>query len=310
MSPRVSLGLPVYNGENFLAETLKAIQSQTFGDFELIISDNASTDGTEEISRSFAAQDERIRYSRNGRNVGIVRNFNVLQQLASGEFFKWAAHDDLLSPDYLEKCVDVLDNDDSVVMVSPRPKLVDERGEALPFDEAQRSYVAPHGELVPPIPSAPGTSAESPLTRFRAVVLELTSSLSNAYTFGLFRSQTLAQSPLFDTYVGSEKVLLAQIALKGKLFEIPEELFSWRIHPGHAGIATVTEVTKRMDPNWSGRITFMGPRQIGGYLSVISSAAVPVWTKVACVEVLFEKVFRATFKRGGRKMRRMRGEGA
>jgi glycosyltransferase involved in cell wall biosynthesis len=305
MRPRVSLGLPVYNGEEFLAETLKAIQKQTFADFELIISDNASTDSTEAICREFAAQDDRIRYSRNGRNVGLVRNFNVLQQLASGEYFKWAAHDDLLSPDYLERCVHVLDTDGSAVMVSPRPRLVDARGQPLPFDEVRRSYVAPHGELVPPIPSSPATHADSALTRFRAVVLDLTSSLANAYTFGLFRAETLAESHLFVPYVGSEKVLLAQIALKGKLVEITDELFAWRIHPGHAGTATVTQ-TKQMDPTWTGRMTFMGPRQIGGYLKVISRASVPPHVKLACIGVLFEKVAHATLKRGSRKARGIR----
>ena len=115
-TPRVSIGLPVYNGERFLARAIDSLLAQDFVDFELVISDNASTDGTGEISRDYAARDPRIRYHRNERNIGAVGNFNRTLDLASGEYFKWAAHDDWCAPQFLGRCVEVLDDDPSTVL--------------------------------------------------------------------------------------------------------------------------------------------------------------------------------------------------
>ena len=115
-NPKVSIGLPVYNGEKFLAEAIESILGQTFSDFELIISDNASTDRTEEIARSYAASDRRIRFVRQEGNRGASKNFGLVFELASGEYFKWAAYDDVLMPDFLTECVALLDDDPSAVL--------------------------------------------------------------------------------------------------------------------------------------------------------------------------------------------------
>ena len=101
--PRLSIGLPVYNGEDFLAESLDSLLGQTYEDFELIISDNASTDGTADICRRYEKQDSRIRYIRQPRNLGCAPNHNVLVQYARGELFKWASHDDLYGRELIER---------------------------------------------------------------------------------------------------------------------------------------------------------------------------------------------------------------
>jgi glycosyltransferase involved in cell wall biosynthesis len=119
-TPRVSIGLPVYNGENYLAETLDSILAQTFTDFEVIISDNASTDRTETICRQYAAQDRRIRYLRNTSNLGAAKNYNRVFELSQGEYFKWNGHDDPLAPVFLERCVAVLDRHPGVVLCFAR----------------------------------------------------------------------------------------------------------------------------------------------------------------------------------------------
>ena len=117
--PAVSVGLPVYNGERYLAEAIESVLRQTFADFELVISDNASTDRTAEICRSFARADGRVRYHRNEANLGALPNFNRVFDLGRGRYFKWAAHDDVLRPELLRRCVDVLeDNRDAVVCES------------------------------------------------------------------------------------------------------------------------------------------------------------------------------------------------
>src|SRR3989339_68658 len=114
--PLVSIGLPVHNGEHYLRKTLKSLLSQTYPFIELIISDNASTDGTEAICKAYERLDERIRYFRSDRNRGAAWNFNRVLELAGGTYFKWAAHDDLSAPDFLASCVRILETDRSVVL--------------------------------------------------------------------------------------------------------------------------------------------------------------------------------------------------
>src|SRR5207244_8337852 len=117
--PRVSIGLAVYNGERFLRQTLDSIAAQTFEGFELVISDNASSDSTEEICRTYAARDSRIKYSRNSVNIGGNDNFNRAFRLSSGQYFRWSAADDIFAPTSLEVCVNVLDEHAEVVLCYP-----------------------------------------------------------------------------------------------------------------------------------------------------------------------------------------------
>ncbi|MGH9198508.1 MAG: glycosyltransferase family 2 protein, partial [Acidimicrobiia bacterium] len=118
--PRVSIGLPVYDGEDFIAEQIESLLKQSFGDFELIIADNASTDRTQQICLGYSAQDPRIRYIRNATNVGPVANHNLLIDSARGGYFKFAAHDDIHERDFLARCIEVLDSDASVVLAYPQ----------------------------------------------------------------------------------------------------------------------------------------------------------------------------------------------
>jgi glycosyltransferase involved in cell wall biosynthesis len=123
---KVAIGLPVYNGDNYLAAAIESILAQSYGDFDFLISDNASTDGTEEICRAYAKRDPRIRYVRQAQNVGAAANYNLLVPMTDSPYFKWAAHDDLLAPGCLAACVDVLDSDPTVVLASPASMLIDE----------------------------------------------------------------------------------------------------------------------------------------------------------------------------------------
>ena len=129
--PRVSIGLPVYNGENYLTSAIETLLAQTFTDFELIISDNCSTDRTQDICRSFCDRDARIRYVRQAKNLGAVRNFNLVFHYARGEYFKWAAHDDVCAPAFLQRCVERLDANPSVVWCYPRSDKIGPDGESL-----------------------------------------------------------------------------------------------------------------------------------------------------------------------------------
>src|SRR5580698_10572389 len=127
-APRLTVGLPVYNGENYLAQSLEALLGQTYTDFELLISDNTSTDDTASICAHYQTADPRIRYIRQARNIGCAPNHNFVVGEARGEFFKWAAHDDLYAADLLERCVDALDKYPDVVLAHSFTALIDGSG--------------------------------------------------------------------------------------------------------------------------------------------------------------------------------------
>ena len=208
--PKVSIGLPVYNGEPFLSETLVAILAQTYENFELIICDNASTDATEKICRRYAAQDKRISYYRQQHNIGATGNFNQVFQLSSGKYFKWAAHDDLIAPDYLNQCVAILDRDRSVVLCHSQVQIINERGKFLCSYNIKLD-----------------TNSPNPVTRF----YELLSHHLCYPIFGLIRASTLEKTSLMGNYGHTDGVLLASIALQGRFYEIPQPLFFSRNHP-------------------------------------------------------------------------------
>jgi len=122
---RVCIGMPVFNGQRYVAQAIESILGQTFRDLELIISDNHSTDNTGEICRSFAARDPRVSYFRLPHNVGAVANYERVYRLAGGQYFKWAAHDDVLRPTFVQRCVELLDKEPSAVLAYPRAEFID-----------------------------------------------------------------------------------------------------------------------------------------------------------------------------------------
>jgi glycosyltransferase involved in cell wall biosynthesis len=212
-APRVSIGLPVFDGERFLSDAIETVLAQTYTDFELIISDNASTDGTRAICRHYAASDERIRYYRNDRNLGAAINFNRTFELASGEYFKWAAHDDMLAPEYLERCVAALDAHPDAVLCQTLVHQIGERGEFLAIFDS----------------SGPGADSARPSDRFAASILTVHYAFD---IFGVIRAEALANTSLHLPYAGSDKALLAELALKGPFAYVKEPLFIHRDHPG------------------------------------------------------------------------------
>jgi glycosyltransferase involved in cell wall biosynthesis len=209
--PTISIGMPVYNGENYLAVALDSIITQSFTDFEVVISDNASTDGTEEVCRSYQARDARIRYYRNRMNLGAAKNHNQAFELSSGKYFKWASHDDVLAADFLSRCVSALEQDPSVVLCYSKIILIDD------FNKR----TVPLQERV-----ALGAS-NSPAERFGHVILR---DRLCADIYGVIRSDVLRKTSLIGPYVGSDRILRAELALLGRFYEVPEYLFYLRDH--------------------------------------------------------------------------------
>ncbi|MDY6949991.1 MAG: glycosyltransferase family 2 protein [Thermodesulfobacteriota bacterium] len=211
--PQLSIGLPVYNGERFLEEALVSLLGQTFQDFELIISDNASTDGTQEICRETASKDSRIRYYRNDANLGAAWNYNHLFGLARSPFFKWASHDDVCAPTYLERCLNPLKQDSSLVLCYPQTAIIDHTGERVRSYDDQFNLTSPN-----------------PFERLKQFLFARTQGECNA-VFGLVRTSFLNRTALIGRFNGSDSVLLLSLLLMGKFLEIPEELFFRRDHP-------------------------------------------------------------------------------
>src|SRR2546422_1349203 len=210
-APRVSVGLPVYNGERYLPEALDSLLTQTYADFELIICDNASTDHTGEIAQSYAAKDKRVRYARNERNLGAGGNFRRAFELSSGAYFRWAAADDLSAPQSLARCVEVLDQEPAVVLAYPKTRLIDEQGRVISnYDDRLHLQAARASE------------------RFRQV-LERLGYCHVAY--GLMRADLLKQTRLFGDFLAADVVFLAELSLYGAFWEVPEFLFYRRFPP-------------------------------------------------------------------------------
>jgi glycosyltransferase involved in cell wall biosynthesis len=222
--PRISLTLPVFNGERYLAQAIRSILDQSYRAFELIISDNASTDATEAICRSFETQDRRIRYVRQPRNIGASPNFNICYALASGEYFKWAAHDDYLEPEYLAECVEALDANPDAVLCQSLVRLIDDQDRLI---EIHR-------------PIEPASASPRPSERFAARIrnprcLDI---------WGLIRTKALRDSVLIGSYIGMDRALLLELALRGRFVLIDKPLFTNRDHPERATRVTRTQTRK------------------------------------------------------------------
>jgi glycosyltransferase involved in cell wall biosynthesis len=201
----------VYNGEPFLAETLKSISAQTYGDLEILVSDNASTDGTPEIVAAAMAADPRIRYERQEVNRGGVWNWNHLVDEAGGEFFKFAAADDVMRPGFIAACVELLERGGrDVVLAYPRTQIIDERGTITQdLDDGQL-----HGDR--PTPHAR-------LNEFlRAQAAHL--------VYGVYRTDVLRSTRRLLPVVGNDVVLLAEMACRGRFALAGEQLFLQRRH--------------------------------------------------------------------------------
>ena len=231
-TPTVTIGLPVYNAGTYLTGTLDALLLQEFADFELVISDNASTDATSEICERYSKGDPRIRYFRTEVNRGAAWNFNRVFQLARGQYFKWSTHDDLCLPGFLGRCVSALDAAPaSVILVYPRARFIDGDGTVIGVDRDildTRHMSSPHRRLA-------------------RILTNL--NLANAVE-GLIRSKVLRQTRLIGSFIASDYVLLAELAMLGEFLELPDVLFHRRLHKGasRAVNRTNAEVLSWFDP--------------------------------------------------------------
>lgn len=269
-APRVSIGLAVYNGEEFLAESIQALLGQTYEDFELIISDNASTDGTADICRGYAKQDSRIRYFRQPRNIGGAPNHNFTIDQARGELFKTASDDDLYGRDLLKLCVEALDERPEVVLAHSWSAAIDESSTV--------THVVDY-----PV----NTAAPQATERFRSMLFDGWGDDEG----GVIRMSVLRRTPLHQSHHFADRTFTTAIGLYGPFYMVPEYLYFRRYYAGQAGArGDIRARCSAMDPRRKNRLRHPVARLYGeyvwAYVSAIHRAPLTVAEKRECYRLL------------------------
>ena len=222
--------MPVRNGEPYVADAIESILGQTMGDLCLVVSDNASTDGTPDIVAAAAAADPRVRSLRNTVDIGANPNYNRLLAHARGPYFKWAAADDVLAPDYLERVLRLLERRPDAVLGHSRMRLIDRTG--APLRPVTGGYVDVDGFVEAAPEGAPfidGVADPRPDRRLWAVIAHTGYA---GHIFGVVRSDALLATPRLGSLYGADKLLLARLALQGRFVTVDAGLFHRRCHPG------------------------------------------------------------------------------
>jgi hypothetical protein len=268
-NPIVTIGLPVYNGENFVQAAISSILAQDFSDFELIISDNSSTDKTSAICLKAAEVDSRIIYIRQPHNIGAIQNFNIVFEMARGKYFKWAAHDDLLGPGFISACVTALDADPDLILAYPSTVLIDASGNTT-------------GCYIDRLDSID----KCPATRF-AQWLKWGNHFCNPI-FGLMVVRKLANIRPMGNFAGSDHVFLAEVALQGHCKRLPVGDMFRRVH---SGMSSQAEQGSLSIVGWmSGRsargVRFRWWRLFGEYAAAVSRSRMTVVEKLKALLAL------------------------
>ncbi|RTE07919.1 glycosyltransferase [Paenibacillus whitsoniae] len=223
--PLVSIGLPVYNGEKYLQSALESLLSQDYRNIEIIISDNGSEDSTEDICKSFLYGDSRIHYYRNDTNIGGIQNFKKVLELSSGEYFMWAAHDDLREPQFVRDCVKQLENNPTAVMCMSDVLLIDSEGKTIKefevFDTRGKSISENIIEWI---------------TRFWWYEI-----------YGLIRRKDLSALDISREEFGIDVIWVLELMLRGQILRVDKKLFQYRqiTKPAEENVNAITSDEQR-----------------------------------------------------------------
>lgn len=237
-SVRVTLAFTTFNVERYLAGAFDAVLAQDYTDFEVVVCDNRSTDGTWDICQRYAAKDDRFRIHRNETNLGVAGNFQRAVSLARGEFFRLTAHDDLMAPTLLRRCVEVLDANPAAVLAYPRATVIDDDGAELFVCEGE-----------PDLRDARPSRRIADLVRAWQLNNEI---------FGLIRTDVLRRTRGHGAFASGDRRLLVELAALGEFHLIPEALFYRRVHrlSTFGGGRDATERSQWLEPNLRGQGRF------------------------------------------------------
>ncbi|MEO0482202.1 MAG: glycosyltransferase family A protein [Planctomycetota bacterium] len=263
-APSVSIGMPVYNGQNYVAEAVRSVLEQSMTDFELIICDNCSTDATLRVCRQFARLDGRVRVVDADQNRGAAWNFNRSVDEARGRLFKWASHDDLLSPHYLHYTFEVLEQRPDVVACHCETAAIDAEGRTVGLYAGQPSF-----------------EQDRASDRFRSAIIEPHRCLM---VFGLVRTDALRSTPMIGAYTGSDRNLIAEWCLHGKVAHHSKTLMGRRDHP-QASIRAHQDERARaawFDPTLADKPVYPTWRRLTEYRASVSRSPISVSERARC----------------------------
>lgn len=278
-APRLTVGLPVFNGEDFITESLEALLGQSYTNFELVIADNASTDETGSICQRYAKNDSRIRYHRHPQNIGLAPNHNFVVQEARGELFKWAANDDLYASTLLARCVDALDEYPDVVLAHSWTAKINTAGDVTKAFE------------YPMLTSSPSASV-----RFRSILFDG----GGDDDYGVMRIDVLRRTAMKGSYHHADRTIIAELGLHGRFYQVPDWLYFRRLHAGQNGVTTMRKRCSNMDPRRANRLRHPRMRLYGeyvwAYIAAIQRAPLPPGERLKCYEYLTQWFSSRTFR--------------
>jgi glycosyltransferase involved in cell wall biosynthesis len=271
-SPIVTIGLPVYNSERYVEQSLDSLLRQTYRNFVLIISDNASTDRTSLICKKFADADRRVVYFRNETNIGNPRNFNRIVELTNTRYLKWSTADDFWAPTFLERALETMERDPSIALCYPRAVLVNaEGGHLQDYDDSLH--------LV----------QDDPVERFLSLLQNIR--LAHQH-LGVIRMSCLRKTHLLGVHVASDINLLAELTLHGKFVELPERLYFRRIHEdsGSWKRGDAAHEAKRYHASGAKQVAFTRWRGHVGFYSAVSRSPLPMLSKLRIYQFLLRRL--------------------
>lgn len=228
----VHIGLPVYNGERCIRQTIDSLLAQQDVALELIISDNGSTDGTQGICRAYAAKDPRVKYHRYNENRGAIWNFNNAFELCSAEYFMWASHDDFWDPSYVKTCLNAFKESVDVVLAGCASVCVDDVTSAV--------------ILVDPGLTTVGLTPAERFKRYKLIVRRPEN--MNSLFYGVYRRSALAKVMPLMKVMASDHILMAHLALLGEFVTVQEKLMTKRGGGDSLSIAKVARAIPITNP--------------------------------------------------------------
>ena len=264
----------MYNGERYLRVAVDSILNQTLRDLELVICDNASTDGTEAICREYAARDPRVRYFRNPSNIGGASNFRRVFELAQARYFKWIAADDYCAPEFLDRCKRVLDDSPDTVVCTTKANMIDQDGQII-------SRYAERQDL-------PQLRASD------RMIAALAQDSWCIAVYGLMRTEVLRRTAVMGSYSGSDVVLLAEISLYGYFSEVPEYLQFRRYHPGAYSHNVTLDKVREFYAPWKRRsvsFLFRTWRHLFEHVRAIGRAPLPIAERIRLLVYVLRMVW-------------------
>jgi glycosyltransferase involved in cell wall biosynthesis len=232
--PLVTIALPVLNGADTLDDVARCVLKQDYENIEFLITDNASTDATEEIGRELARTDKRVRYHRQPHNIGLINNFEWTKWHCRGKYLRWIGDNDEILPTYVSRCLELFGEDPRLVLVTTQLQYIDERGETASarYDDGS------------------AMQSDNAVVRLQEVLRLLTSSyLLLDPLYGLARVDAI-KTTVHDQMLRGDEVYAAKLALTGPWGHVPEILGSRR-----RGTPAVSRIVALLEvPWWHSRV--------------------------------------------------------